>query len=149
MSQAPLLSPKHIRNTAVDNHRRTQIDQAANKMIQWLEHLRSTTDYIVPPEVNHVLDLAPRLRIIHKNMNNVELVNRIVNAPEPSKKGAILVDDDSVRLYSSYFHSNTLIHDTGLARPRRHCFRWRGRTLYQDRIYRTRRQHDRRFYRRM
>jgi hypothetical protein len=64
-------------------------------MTQWIEHLRSTTDYAVPPELNRVLDLTPRLKIIAKNLNNTDLVNRIANAPEPPVQ---TIEDDQVCL---------------------------------------------------
>jgi hypothetical protein len=107
--QVPLLSPAHIRATALDEDLRAHVDAVANKLIQWIEHLRSTTDFIVPDVMNRVLDLCPRVKIIFKNINNTEFVDRIINAPEPSAQAAIDVDD-SVRLcylYSSHRRPNS------------------------------------------
>ena len=94
--ESPLLAPPNIRNTAVDNQLRLQVDQVANKLTQWIEHLRSTTDFVVPEELNRILDIVPRVRIIHKNLNNPDLVKRIINGPEPSAQAA--ADEDAVIL---------------------------------------------------
>ena len=73
-----------------------QVDQVANKLTQWIEHLRSTTDFVVPEEVSRILDLVPRLRIIVKNLNNPDIVKRIISGPEPSAQ--VAAEDDAVLL---------------------------------------------------
>jgi len=111
-TQAPLLAPPNIRNTATDSQLRLQIDQATNKLMQWVEHLRSTTDYVVPDEINRILDIAPRVKIIYKNLNNAELVNRIVQQPEPSAQAT--VDEDSVRVIHCAFSRHITIQQVSL-----------------------------------
>ncbi|KAJ7199907.1 hypothetical protein GGX14DRAFT_572336 [Mycena pura] len=63
---------------------------------QWIEHLRSTTDVVVPEELSRILDLVPRLRIIVKNLNNPDIVKRIISASEPSAQ--VAAEDDAVLL---------------------------------------------------
>lgn len=111
-TQVPLLAPPNIRNTAADSHLRVQVDQVTNKLMQWVEHLRSTTDFVVPDEINRVLDLAPRVKIIYKNLNNTELVNRIVSQPEPSAQAT--VDDDAVRFIRCPFPRHISIYQVSL-----------------------------------
>lgn len=64
--------------------------------MQWVEHLRSTTDFVIPAELNRILDIVPRVRIIYKNMNNPDIVNRIISQPEPSAQ--VAAEEDSVIL---------------------------------------------------
>jgi hypothetical protein len=111
-TQAPLLAPPNIRNTATDTQFRLQVDQVANKLMQWVEHLRSTTDFVVPDEINRILDIAPRVKVIFKNLSNADLVNRIVNQPEPSAQAA--ADDDAVRVIRSPFSRHITLQQVSL-----------------------------------
>src|SRR5579864_3406577 len=75
-------------------------------MTQWIDHLRSTTDYVVPDDINRILDLAPRVKVISKNLNNTDLVNRIINAPKPTVQA---IEDDAVSPIRSSHHFHSLI----------------------------------------